>query len=125
MRSALVVIPGRLPGWNEYVAVERRNRFAGAKMKKDTSWLVAFYARKARLEPFVGPVVVRIRWVEPNRRRDVDNVQGASKFVLDGLRDAGVIVNDTQKRVRHVEHLPLEVDKAQPRVEVEIVEVVS
>lgn len=29
-------IPGRLPGLNDYTAANRYNRYAGAKMKKDT-----------------------------------------------------------------------------------------
>ena len=30
-----IVIPGTLPGLNEYTEANRKNRFAGAKMKKE------------------------------------------------------------------------------------------
>ena len=46
-----------------------------------------------------SPVTVRFTWVEGNRRRDIDNVAFAKKFVLDGLVQAGVIGNDTPQYV--------------------------
>ena len=34
------------------------------------------------------------RWIEPNRRRDKDNVAFAKKFILDSLQEVGIIKND-------------------------------
>ena len=39
---------------------------------------------------------------EPDRRRDVDNIYSANKFILDALRKAGIIKNDSQKYVKDV-----------------------
>lgn len=55
-----------------------------------------------------------------NRRRDGDNYLASLKSAFDGLRDAGVILDDSG-----ITHLPVrfEVDKANPRVEIQIEEV--
>jgi Holliday junction resolvase RusA-like endonuclease len=45
------------------------------------------------------PIYLDITWMEPNRRRDADNVQAGVKFILDGMVEAGFIPNDTQRYV--------------------------
>lgn len=56
-------------------------------------------------------------YVKVNRRRDADNALASLKPVFDGLRDAGVIDDDSG-----LVHLPVEfvVDKRRPRVEVTV-----
>jgi Holliday junction resolvase RusA-like endonuclease len=39
-------------------------------------------------------------WIEENRRRDLDNVSGSRKFILDALVKAGVLPDDSPKYVR-------------------------
>jgi Holliday junction resolvase RusA-like endonuclease len=119
MRDAHFTIEGRLPSLNEYINAERRNRFAGAKLKKQYTEMVA---RAAKDVPhFSNPVGVSILWIEPNRRRDLDNIYFGKKFILDGLVLAGVIENDDQ---RHVISLSdsIAVDSDNPRIEVTICE---
>jgi len=69
------------------------------------------------------PVVITIRCFEPDARRDPDNVtSGAAKCVLDALQNMGVLKNDNRKHV--TPRLPKpEVDRQNPRVEIEIVEI--
>jgi Holliday junction resolvase RusA-like endonuclease len=62
---------------------------------------------------------VRFTWVERNRRRDIDNVAFAKKFVLDGLVAAGVIGNDTPQYVAGFEDRFL-YDGRNPRIIVEV-----
>ena len=112
-----MVIEGRMPGLNEYVDAERRNRYAGAKLKRAETERAAMAARTYRMPRFEGPVEVSFVWYERNRRRDIDNVCAAKKFVLDGLVLAGVLPNDSQRYVRALRDMVL-VDAARPRVEV-------
>lgn len=44
---ATVKIPVRMPGANEYIAQERRSRYAGAKLKQEYTSLAALYFRRA------------------------------------------------------------------------------
>lgn len=90
----------RMPGLNEYVRAERGSARAAAAMKREQTGMVAAAARAARLPRFERPVMVSFTWVEPNRRRDVDNVEFAKKFVLDGLVQAGVLPDDSPAHVR-------------------------
>ena len=66
---------------------------------------------------FEKPVHVYFAWVEPNRRRDIDNIAFAHKFILDGLVDAGVLKGDSQKYVTGFVDL-FRVDKDNPHVSI-------
>lgn len=70
---------------------------------------------------FTRPVVIHYTWIEPNRRRDKDNIAFAKKFIQDSLVHAGVLQNDGWK---HIEHFTddFAVDPKNPRVEVVIEE---
>ena len=67
------------------------------------------------------PAKLKIVFYEPDRRRDVDNVSFASKFILDGLVKAQILQNDSQKYVSEIQST-VGVDKKNPRIEVEIIE---
>lgn len=116
------VIDGKLDGLNAYTKANRSNMYAGAKMKKDNETVVAYYIRKHKVKKVVGyPISLKITWVEPDRRRDLDNISFATKFILDALVKKGIIPNDNQKYVTAIEH-HVKVDKERPRVEVTIIE---
>lgn len=67
------------------------------------------------------PVEVRIWFYEQNRRRDIDNVYSGAKFVLDALKESGVIQDDGQRYVGRLRY-GFHIDTERPRIEVEIVE---
>lgn len=121
MRAGMV-IEGRFPSLNDYVEAERLNRYRGAAMKRTQTERVQAVAVAQGLPRFAGPVAVRFLWVEPNRRRDLDNVAFAKKFVLDGLVAAGVLEDDGQRHVVALQD-SFEVDPANPRVMVEVTDV--
>lgn len=91
--NALLNIPGRMPGLNDYSDAERKHRQLAAKMKAAETNLVALCARS--LPVFHHPIHLTIVYREPNRKRDKDNIAFAKKFILDGLVMAGKIPNDT------------------------------
>lgn len=115
--EAGLIIPGRFPSLNDYIAAERKNRHIAAKMKREETKRVADIAANSDMPTFQKPVHVYFTWVEPNRRRDIDNIAFAHKFILDGLVDAGVLKGDSQKYVTGFVDL-FRVDKDNPHVSV-------
>lgn len=115
--EAGLIIPGRFPSLNDYIAAERKNRHIAAKMKRDETKRVADIAANSDMPTFEKPVHVYFTWVEPNRRRDIDNIAFAHKFILDGLVKAGVLKGDSQKYVTGFVDL-FRVDKDNPHVSV-------
>lgn len=121
-----LVIPGQIPGLNEYISAERANRQLGAKMKRDAQRIVEVCARK-QLRKFrpSGPVWMKYTWYERNRRRDKDNVSSfGRKVIQDGLVKAGILGNDGWAQIEGFSD-EFRVDAKRPRVEVEIEEVRS
>lgn len=112
-------IPGRLPGFNEIIEAAKRNPHEYARMKETYTAMVAWLAKKL---PRFEKVALVITWYEPDHRRDPDNIMAGQKFILDGLVAAGTIPNDSQKYVWGIVHR-FKVDRKNPRVEVEIVDV--
>jgi hypothetical protein len=90
-------IPGPLPGQNEIVAAAKGFRGRGygyAKLKRQWTQTIALIAKAARV-PSMPRVFLHCLWVEPNKRRNPDNIAaGGRKVLLDGLVTAGVIRND-------------------------------
>jgi Holliday junction resolvase RusA-like endonuclease len=99
MMNQLLTIPFRLPGLNEVTNANRRNRYAGAKLKKETEERILWCIKDAKLKPIQYPCIVHITFDEPNRRRDTDNVESAKKMVLDALVKAGVLQGDSPRYV--------------------------
>ena len=118
------IIPDRLPGLNEYIDAERNNRYQAAKLKADAEQLVLASARKyLRGWKAKGPVVMHYLWVEKDRRRDKDNVSGyGRKVIQDALVKGGYLKNDNWACIASFDDA-FAVDKAHPRIEIEINEV--
>lgn len=88
----------RLPGLNEYVNACRKNKYAAAKLKRETESEIIWFIK--RLPKFTKPVVVHFVWVEENKKRDPDNIAFAKKFVFDALVKAGKLKDDGQRWVK-------------------------
>lgn len=95
--SHICEIPFRLPSLNEYIAVCRQNRFAGAQFKKKWDKEIGLYV--SRLQRPENVVRIHFTWYEPNHRRDVDNVAFAKKFILDAMVSRGILQDDSPRYV--------------------------
>lgn len=113
-------IPGRLPGANEYQGAARKNRYIASNMKRESTDAAKAAAR--HLVPVSGPVNVRFTWIEPNMRRDKDNIRFGAKFILDGLVEAGILKDDGWTYINELSDR-FYVNKRDPRVVVQIEEV--
>lgn len=120
-----LVIPGRLMGLNEYTRACRGNKYAAAKYKKDIEDVIVFHIKtQLKGARFEKPVFLSFYWYEPSKRRDLDNVAMGKKFVLDSLVKSKTIPNDGWSNVVGFKD-SFFIDPKNPRVEVEILEVVS
>ena len=118
-----LVIPFTLPGLNEYIDANRSHRQGGNAMKSKTQRAIIAALRKQIKRPFREPVTMRFCWYEKNRRRDKDNITFAKKFILDALVQMKALRNDGWNNIDGGFRDDFFVDKAQPRVEIEITEV--
>lgn len=92
-----VEIPMKLPSLNEYIGVCRTNQYKAAKFKKDIEEnIMVFLARLPRIEK---PVKIHFLWIEESRRRDIDNISGSKKFILDAMVKAGKLKDDNRRCV--------------------------
>lgn len=115
-------IPGRLPGMNEYTKANRANARNGARLKRDAQELVGWAIKAHHVRPVSKQVNVIVTWIEPNMRRDKDNIRSAIKFILDALVEQGILRNDGWKEIGDLSDCFM-VNKKNPRVLVELEEV--
>ncbi len=92
-----IEIPFRLPSLNQYINECRKNRYAGASMKKTVDRDIGYYINK--LPQYKNPIKIHFTWVEENKRRDLDNVCFAKKFILDSMVKAGKLKDDNRNYV--------------------------
>lgn len=119
----LLIIPGKLHGFNDYISAERSNRYGGAQMKKADQNIVIHCARKQlRGVKIESPVYMEYTWYESNRQRDKDNICAfGRKVIQDGLVNSGVLHGDGWKHIIGFSD-KFEVDRENPRIEVLIKE---
>lgn len=115
-------IPGRLPSLNDHIRECNKNYRAGNRLKKETQDVVIWAIKAAHLREAESPIYIRFTWVEPNMKRDKDNIAFAKKYILDALQITGIIPNDGWKDVLGFSDQFL-VNKDNPRVIVDIEEV--
>lgn len=87
----------KLPSLNEYTNECRRHKYAGARMKKKYEEAIGLYIQK--LPRFENPVRITFIWLEGNKKRDLDNVCFAKKFILDALVKYGKLKDDNRNNV--------------------------
>jgi len=92
-----VEIPMKLPSLNEYVNACRTNKYKASSMKNNVENDIAYFINK--LPQFTKPITVHFTWIEANKKRDLDNVCFAKKFILDAMQKCGKLENDNRKWV--------------------------
>lgn len=118
-----IVLEGRLPGLNELMSSQGRPWWACRKVKEDAMRFVMWRLKGLKLEKFKVPIMIRIRWIEKNARRDRDNVSsGGTKILLDAMKQMEVIEDDSRKWVKDIQHDTSQIDKEHPRIEITITE---
>lgn len=96
------VIPYKFVGLNDYTLACRKNKFAGASLKKQTQAAISTYL--AKIPQIKKPVTIHFLWQEADHRRDPDNLAFAQKFILDEMVKQQRIPNDTGRWIRGLYH---------------------
>ena len=118
-----LTIPCTLPGLNEYIKAERSNKHKAAAMKRDTEHIISFVIRdQLKGIKLDRTVAMHYTWVEPNRKRDKENIAFARKFIQDSLVNMRVLPDDGWKYIEGFTDRFI-VDREKPRVEVVIEEI--
>jgi hypothetical protein len=102
------------PTLNEYIDLERGNKFGAAALKKRKTGAVAYLASESKIKIEKRTDII-FTWFKPNERMDHDNICFAKKFVLDGLVLGGVLKNDSPKYVGNFQDIFI-VDKTRDYV---------
>lgn len=67
-------------------------------MKKNVDADIGYFINK--LPKYNNPIKIHFHWVEENKRRDLDNVCFAKKFILDSMVKAGKLKDDNRNYVK-------------------------
>jgi len=94
-RAAVAQFPFTYPSWNEIQAMHwAARKKAHDKFQKD----VGVILNSLHIQPFTKPVKIMIDlYFKKKRTRDIDNYGG--KWILDAIRMAGIILDDSTKWV--------------------------
>lgn len=92
-----VEIKVKLPSLNEYIRVCRANKYMASKYKAEMEETIGWYLLS--LPRYDRPVKIHFHWMEDNKRRDLDNVAFAKKFILDALVKTGKLKDDNRRYV--------------------------
>jgi Holliday junction resolvase RusA-like endonuclease len=126
VQEATFVIPGRLSGANELKKAHNIHWAVAAKLRREELKLCMNEVMRQNIMQkahFWKPVMVSFAWIEPNAKRDLDNITGGQKVILDALVECRVLQNDTQEWVKSLIHKFPGTDKDNPKIIVHVQEV--
>ena len=95
--KTILTIDMKLPSLNEYINVCRTNKYKAAKYKENIEAQITWFLKA--MPQYKHPIKIHFHWIEGNKRRDLDNVAFAKKFILDAMVKAGKLKNDNRKCV--------------------------
>ena len=121
MRTLSIVLDEAIPvSWNALYAQGHWARRSEMVDAVRIQVMAALHALPTYPDTFLRPVHVTIRSYKKARAIDADNV--AAKLYIDALKACGVLVDDDPRYVDSVTTVS-RVDKAKPRVEIDVQEV--
>ena len=87
----------KLPSLNDYVRVCRTNPKYANKYKQNVEQEIGLFLTK--MKKWDNPISIHFHWIEGNKKRDLDNVAFAKKFILDSMVKYGKLKDDNRKCV--------------------------
>lgn len=121
------IIRDKLPSLNEYQDACRSNKYSGAKIKEQVEYIISINIKASKIKgtlkaPTKFPLTLNIYWHEKDKRRDVDNIKSAAKFILDAMVKTGIIPDDGRKYIKQIHDTIVDEPTKQTFVVVEIIE---
>lgn len=80
----------------------RHNKYKANNFKKDLETQIFYEFKRSKLRQIKTHCVIHFEWHEENKRRDIDNVYSAKKYILDALVKFGYLENDSPKFVTNL-----------------------
>ena len=111
-----LIIYGELPTMNQIINQAKGHWDKYRRMKEEIDNTVAWHAHEQKIK-FYESVELVITYYMKNKRCDPDNIISSKKFILDGLRKAGVIEDDGWEQIKGFTE-EWKVDKNNPRIEI-------
>ena len=102
-----LVVYAKLMDLNKYTNQSRTNRYIAASTKSKTTSNVMKECLSQRLQCRIdrdAKFDLKLYWITPNDKKDPDNVMSEIKFLLDGIKESGLLSNDGRKNIRHISH---------------------
>jgi hypothetical protein len=97
-------IEGKLFSLNNYINAERMNRYFAASIKKKETQRVYFSCKTQKIKPMDKIDEAFFYYYHDSKRGDYDGFEFYQKFIWDGLKEAGIILNDTQQYTPWIRH---------------------
>lgn len=91
------IIDMKLPSLNDYTKWCRGNKYLAAKKKAEIESEIGLYLTE--MPKWNNPIKIHFTWIEGNKRRDLDNVCFAKKFILDSMVKHNKLKDDNRKCV--------------------------
>lgn len=109
-----IFIPYEFVSWNDYIRVERGNKYQANYIKQSEKMIV----RAEVTGKYRGtyPITLAVRPYFHNKRRDLDNYR--IKGLVDGLVCAGVIKNDNLNCINKIIIEPIFTDEEGVEIEI-------
>ena len=108
-----------MPNLNTVIAATKKHWSYYSKEKKRWTQMVRVEALSQQVPKVTEPVWVQSVYYSKNRRADPDGIRIAAKYVLDGLVEAKILPDDSQKWIiGFVDRF--DVDKDDPRIEINL-----
>lgn len=91
------IIDMKLPSLNDYIKVCRANKFNANRYKAKLEQEIWLFLVK--MPKWNNPIKIHFHWVEGNKKRDLDNICFAKKFILDSMVKNGKLTDDNRRYV--------------------------
>lgn len=104
------IVPGKLPSLNEVIQANRQHAQVGAELKRAVQYRIMWAIKQASVSSGIKRIPdgwtdgcdLHVVWLEPDRRRDVDNIESGNKFILDALVKLEFLPDDSQRYVKQI-----------------------
>ena len=87
----------KLPSLNDFIKVCRTNKYYANKYKAKLEQEIGLFL--AKMPKWDNPIKIHFHWIEGNKKRDLDNICFAKKFILDSMVKNGKLKDDNRKYV--------------------------
>lgn len=103
MTVSRLAVTGRLHSLNEFISALSYNKYSGGSMKKYNERLIKSFFIENQFDLNEGKYWIFV-WHTCDKRRDLDNIGTATKFIFDSFQTLGFIKGDGYRNVQKISH---------------------